>query len=182
MTLLPEAGGWRRDGIAVGDGPLRESQDVLWLQVGDAYADMRLGGERPWAFAGVTTVTSSRVTWTHVIETAPDGFEDTGEMVPIPGGFAERGTFSDGTPYLEVWKHVDGPTAPARASVRGDAHVVRLGGRALWVTPRGAVRLLLSGSSWTLDALVDAAPAGVEEFLASGADCPVLFVEALRAA
>ena len=51
MSLLPQSGGWRRDGIAVGDEPLRETQDVMWLQVGDDYADMRLGDDKRWAFA-----------------------------------------------------------------------------------------------------------------------------------
>src|ERR1700709_2122375 len=119
MTMLPSAGGWRRDGIAVGDEPLRETQDVMWLQVGDEYADMRLGPDKGWAFAGVTTVATSRVTWTHLVETEGDNFEDTGEMVAIPGGFAERGSFADGRPYLEVWRELDGETSPARAAVAG---------------------------------------------------------------
>src|ERR1700712_852118 len=150
MSLLPVVGGWQRDGIAVGEGPLREEQEVLWLQVGDAYADMRLGGDRPWAFAGVTTVVGSRVTWTHVVETGPDGFEDTGEMVVIPGGFAERGGFADGAPYLEVWGAIE-PVSPGRAAVAGDVHVVRVGARALWVTPTGAARLLLVDDAWARD-------------------------------
>src|SRR3954447_26151218 len=167
MSLLPTVAGWRRDGIAIGDGPLREDQDVLWLQVGDAYADMRLGGDRPWAFAGTTTVAASRVTWTHVVETGPDSFEDTGQMVVIPGGFAERGVFADGTPYLEVWLAV-APASPGRAAVRGDTHVVRVGTRALWVTPSGAARLELGDFGWSRYAVVDTEPEGVAAFLASG--------------
>ena len=182
MSLLPSAGGWRRDGIAVGNGPLAEDQDVLWLQVGDTYADMRLGGSRRWAFAGVTTVTGSRVTWTHVVETGPDSFEDSGEMVMIPGGFAERGALADGTPYLELWRHVDGPVAPARATVRGEAHVVRVGPRALWVTRSGAARLSLGDDGWVLVATVDALPDRVTEFLTSGASCPAEFLDRMQAA
>lgn len=181
MSLLPDVGGWRRDGIAVGEGPLREDQDVLWLQVGDSYADMRLGGERPWAFAGTTTVIGSRVTWAHAIETGPDSFEDTGHMVAIPGGFAERGVFADGTPYLEVWLAID-PLSPGRAAVRGDVHVVRVGTRALWVTPTGAVRLALEDGGWTRYAVVDTEPDGVDAFLVSGSGCPVEFLEALQTA
>jgi Protein HRI1 len=184
MSLLPQAGGWRRDGIAIGDGPLRETEDVMWLQVGDDYADMRLGADKRWAFAGVTTVASSRVTWTHIVETQGDNFEDTGEMVAIPGGFAERGNFYDGRPYLELWRDVDGPVEPARSATaaEGTVRVVRLGGRALWVTPTGAVRLLLAGDAWTLDALVDTEPEGVKAFLTSGRDCPAAFLEALQTA
>jgi hypothetical protein len=184
MSLLPQVGGWRRDGIAVGDGPLRESEDVMWLQVGDDYADLRLGPEKRWAFAGTTTVVGSRVTWTHVVETSGDNFEDAGEMVAIPGGFAERGNFHDGQPYLELWRDVTGPVQPARSAIAdgGTVRVVRLGERALWVTPTGAVRLLLVNGAWTLDAVVDAQPEGVEAFLASGRDCPALFLEALQTA
>lgn len=181
MSLLPLVGGWRRNGIAVGDGPLREEQDVLWLQVGDAYADMRLGGDRPWAFAGTTTVVGSRVTWTHAVETGPDSFEDTGEMVPIPGGFAERGVFADGTPYLELWLAIE-PLSPGRAAVRGDEHVVRVGDRALWVTPTGAARLVSGDDGWTRHAVVDTEPQGVAAFLASGSGCPAEFLEALQTA
>jgi hypothetical protein len=186
MNLLPQAGGWRRDGIAVGDDPLRETQDVMWLQVGDDYADMRLGPDKRWAFAGVTVVKGSRVTWTHLVETEGDNFEDTGELVAIPGGFAERGSFADGQPYLELWRDVAGPVEPARSALaaEGTVRVVRLGDRALWVTPSGAVRLLRDPSSatWSLDALVGAQPAGVEAFLTDGLECPALFLEALQTA
>ena len=186
MGLLPYAGGWRRDGIQVADGPLRETQDVLWLQVGDDYADLRLGPGADYAFAGVTVVGAGKVTWTHVVETAGDGFEDTGDMVAIPGGFAERGSFRDGRPYLEVWREVSGPLEPARSAVAagGSVRVVRLGDRALWVTSAGAVRLLRDplADTWTLDALVGTMPTGVEPFLAEGPGCPALFLEALQTA
>jgi Protein HRI1 len=182
MSLLPQAGGWRRDGIAVGDEPLRETQDVMWLQVGDDYADMRLGPDKRWAFAGVTTVNGTRVTWTHVVETEGDNFEDTGEMVAIPGGFAERGNFHDGRPYLELWRDVSGPITPARSAVAGEGtvRVVRLGERALWVTPTGAVRLLLVDGAWSVDAVVDTQPEGVAAFVTSGGDCPALFLNSLQ--
>ncbi|MDX6202146.1 MAG: hypothetical protein QOJ83_1646 [Frankiales bacterium] len=184
MSLLPQAGGWRRDGIAVGDGPLRETEDVMWLQVGDDYADLRLGPEKRWAFAGVTTVVGSRVTWIHVVETSGDNFEDTGEMVAFAGGFAERGNFHDGRPYLELWRDLTDPVEPARSAVadNGTVRVVRVGERALWVTPTGAARLLLVDGAWTLDAVVDRQPHGVEAFLSSGRDCPALFLEALQTA
>ncbi len=182
MSLLPTAGGWRRDGIAVGDGPLRETQDVMWLQVGDDYADMRLGDDKRWAFAGVTAVVGSRVTWTHLVETEGDAFEDTGEMVAIPGGFAERGSFADGQPYLELWREITGELTPARSAVAGTTRVVRLGAHALWVTPTGAVRLLLTDAGWVLDDVVGAQPEGVVSFLASGRNCPAQFVEAPQAA
>jgi hypothetical protein len=184
MGLLPAAGGWRRDGIAIGDEPLRETQDVMWLQVGDHYADLRIGPDAAWAFAGLTVVDGTRVTWTHVVETAGDNFEDTGEMVAIPGGFAERGSFSDGKPYLELWRDLSGPVEPARSAVAdgGAVRVVRLGDRALWVTPTGAVRLLLADGVWTVDGLVDQQPDGVDSFLGSGRDCPALYLEALQIA
>ncbi|BEP16152.1 hypothetical protein acdb102_44630 [Acidothermaceae bacterium B102] len=186
MGLLPHAGGWRRDGIAIGDEPLRETQDVMWLQVGDDYADLRLGPGADYAFAGVTVVGDGKVTWTHVIETAGDGFEDTGDVVAIPGGFAERGSFRDGRPYLEVWRDVDGPLEPARSALaaEGTVRVVRLGDRALWVTPEGAVRLLRDPArgAWSLDALVGLKPQGVDAFLTEGRDCPALFLEALQTA
>ncbi len=184
MSLLPHAGGWRRDGIQVGDGPLRETQDVMWLQVGDDYADLRLGPGADYAFAGVTLVDAGKVTWTHVVETAGDGFEDTGDVVAIPGGFAERGSFRDGQPYLEIWREVSGPYEPARSAVadEGRVRVVRLGDRALWVTPLGAVRLLRDTDTWTLDALVGTQPDGVDAFLAERRDCPAVFLEALPTA
>jgi hypothetical protein len=186
MGLLPHAGGWRRDGIQIGDEPLRETQDVMWLQVGDDYADLRLGPGADYAFAGVTVVGDGKVTWTHVVETAGDGFEDTGDVVAIPGGFAERGSFRDGRPYLEVWRDVSGPVEPARSAVaaEGLVRVVRVGDRALWVTATGAVRLLRDPASaaWALDALVGALPDGVDVFLAEGLDCPARFLEALQTA
>jgi hypothetical protein len=186
MSLLPQAGGWRRDGIAIGDDPLRETQDVIWLQVGDDYADMRLGPDSGYAFAGVTTVRGGRVTWTHVVETAGDNFEDSGELVAIPGGFAERGSFADGRPYLELWRDVTGPVEPARSALaaEGTVRVVRVGDRALWVTPSGAVRLQRDAepAGWSLAALVGRQPDGVEAFLAGSGECPALFLEALQTA
>ncbi len=186
MSLLPYAGGWRRDGIAIGDDPLRETQDVMWLQVGDDYADLRIGPDVGWAFAGVTIVEATRVTWTHIVETAGDNFEDTGEMVAIPGGFAERGNLHDGRPYLELWREVSGPVEPARSAVadEGKVRVIRLGDRALWVTPTGAVRLLRDPDSgaWSLDALVGEQPDGVDSFLADARECPALYLQALQTA
>ena len=62
--------------------------------------------------------------------------------------------------------------------------MIRLGDRALWVTPTGAVRLLRDPDSgaWSLDALVGEQPDGVDGFLADARECPALYLQALQTA
>ncbi|MCW2778827.1 MAG: hypothetical protein JWN17_2552 [Frankiales bacterium] len=139
MTL-PPVGAWRRAGIARGDGPLVEDERVVWLQVGDAFADLRAGGEDPVAFAGRTTVEGDVVTWHHEVSTQPPA-TDVGRVEHRDGLLVETGTGDDGRPYVEHWVPLP-TTGPALAHTAQDLRAVRVGDHVLVVRSSGACLLV----------------------------------------
>jgi hypothetical protein len=142
--LADVQGAWRRDVRRFGDGPAEEVSDVLWLQVGRHFCDLRtaLPGRKvtetldlPQAFAGVVDVSAGAITFHHDLDSLardpahPDvsTVHRVGEVVYERGpGFEERWVLTSlpGDPVAgaELWF---GGAVLAR--------IVRVGGVALAV-------------------------------------------------
>ena len=124
-------GAWLRAGISRDGGPFTEADHVVWLQVGELYADSR-------GFAGSTTYDRARVRWLHEVGTPGD---DSGVLEPQGDGLLERG---DG--YLERWVPLPGEVSPVGAWTGGGARVVRVGDHVVHVGPDGTGVHLSSGA------------------------------------
>lgn len=142
--LADVQGAWRRDGRRLGDGPADEVSDVLWLQVGRHFCDLRtaLPGRKvtetldlPQAFAGAVEVSVGAITFQHDLDTLtrdpahPDvsSVHRIGEVMYERGpGFEERWVLAslpgDPAACAELW-HEDSVLA----------RIVRVGGVALAV-------------------------------------------------
>jgi hypothetical protein len=104
-------GAWRRAGLALGDAPFDERTDVLWLQVGTFFADLRVPYEPadpelsvrddPQAFSGQVRYDPPRLTWTHDLDTMarPSGHKDSA-VVERHGSML----FERGEGYIERWQ------------------------------------------------------------------------------
>jgi len=106
-------GAWVRDGRSIADGPPMECSDVVWLQVGCWFADLRLprpgrpavhAFDRAHAFSGLLEVAgpavgNARVAWHHDLDSAGHGGNpDTAVLASRDGVLIESG---DG--YVEWW-------------------------------------------------------------------------------
>jgi hypothetical protein len=142
-------GVWRRRDLVIGDEP-RDDADVLWLQAGEWYADLRIPHEDEGgpveAFAGPAGWAAPNFTWTHVLDWKGTFPSDVGHMEPVAEGFVETGTFDLGagpTPYRELWAR-SGRAEPRLVAVAHDgagaAALVRVGRHALTMVsgPGGA--------------------------------------------
>jgi hypothetical protein len=146
-------GAWRRGGRRLGDGPAEEVSDVLWLQVGHHFCDLRtaLPGrtvteilDLPQAFAGAVAVSAGAITFQHDLDSlARDPAHPDVSTVHRVGEVM----FERGPGFEERWVLASIPGDPvAGAELRnGDsvlARAVRVGGVALAVwggrTPGGA--------------------------------------------
>jgi hypothetical protein len=180
-------GAWVRCGLAVGDGPLREMSDVLWLQVGDYFADLRvprpaseggraLGGDvlvnalnAPRAFSGTVHGTGDTLVWRHDLDTMVVRLDHDDEAVVLR--FADL-LVEAGAGFVERWQAVstEAPTGQVyerRTVAAGavDARVLRIGDDAiaLWAAPaRGGVRLRRHDGEWEVQARVGAQRLSVE--------------------
>jgi hypothetical protein len=174
---LPPAwleGVWSREGLATDGGPLVERSDVLWLQVGWFFADLRaprLEGDPEagdldvaQAFSGRIDYQSPRVTWFHDLDTTarPPGHADTATVACRDGVLLERG---DG--YLERWRRKVG-RMPAMVIQRENpgagapsARIVRVGDHALAVwddpAPAGAA-IERRADRWSVNTTVGVEP------------------------
>ena len=115
MTLARQfVGAWQRRSIAIDGGVPQEPARVLWLQAGDAFADLRIPespSDEPDAFVGVTTYDEPALTWHHTLDWN-GGFAgyDCGVVESREDDLIERGEFErDGKchMYEEVWHRVD---------------------------------------------------------------------------
>jgi len=115
MTLAPQfVGAWQRRSIAIDDGPHREPARVLWLQAGDAFADLRVPTDPDDcvdAFAGITTYEEPALTWHHTLDWNGNfaGY-DCGVVERRAEELIERGEFErDGErhTYEEIWVRID---------------------------------------------------------------------------
>ena len=122
---------WRRQDLHV-DGVLRDDADVLWLQAGEWYADLRIphidAGGPVEAFAGTATWSEPHFTWHHDVDWIGSFPEDVGHLELDGDDLIERGTFSvDGrdAPYEERWVR-SGPEGPALVATGEGAMLVRV--------------------------------------------------------
>ena len=116
-TLLD--GAWRRAGLSLEGGPFVEHSNVLWLQAGRFFADLRspYGPVEParrhlddaQAFSGHSHYDPPRMTWRHDLDTMPRaaGHQDTAVIEHHGAMLVERG---DG--YVERWQ-LEGVTSGA---------------------------------------------------------------------
>jgi hypothetical protein len=102
---------------------MTETENVVWLQVGDDFADSR-------GFAGRTTYDGGAVRWQHDVGFSAD---DVGRLAPYGDGLIETG---DG--YVEVWQPLPGATAPVGVWDVEGARIVRVGDYVVHVDSAGA--------------------------------------------
>jgi hypothetical protein len=161
--------------LATDGGPLVERSDVLWLQVGWYFADLRvprLAGDPEaghldvaQAFSGRIDYQSPRVTWFHDLDTTarPAGHADTATIACRDGVLLERG---DG--YLERWRRKVGAMRAmviqreAPGTGGPSARIVQVGDHALAVwddpAPAGAA-MGRRDDHWSVNTTVGVAPA-----------------------
>jgi len=108
-------GAWRRtqlrvDGVVVGPD---DDDDVLWLQAGRWYADLRIPatdtGGAVEAFAGPARWDAPLFTWDHHLDWLGSFPSDEGTFEDVGDELVERGSFVDGDriiPYEERWERV----------------------------------------------------------------------------
>ncbi len=114
-------GAWRRTGRSIDGSPSVEPSDVLWLQVGTHFADLRLprdGGvasdvyDRPQAFSGILHVDESSASpmalWMHDLDTISDraGEVDRATLRPLPTAEEPEALDEEGPGYQESWQKV----------------------------------------------------------------------------
>ncbi|MEV4615813.1 hypothetical protein AB0K43_24960 [Kitasatospora sp. NPDC049258] len=123
----PERGAWLRRGISRDGGPLREDGYVVWLQVGDRYADSR-------GFAGVTSYDGTRVRFGHDVG---EPGEDEGVLTQDGVNLVETGTNTDGSTFREIWTPLPDGEGPCGVWRVADCQVVRVGAHLVHVDGRG---------------------------------------------
>jgi hypothetical protein len=146
MSLAPQfVGAWQRRSIAIDGGAHHEPARVLWLQAGDAFADLRIPheprGEHD-AFAGITTYDEPALTWHHTLDWN-GGFagHDCGIVEYHDEELIERGEFErDGCchAYEEIWQRID-PGSVGVVLTATHAVVVRVGRHCLALRDRRRV-------------------------------------------
>jgi hypothetical protein len=130
-------GGWWRESVTFGGAPRFECQRVVWLQVGDRYADLRVPFH-PQAsnrcFAGRTTWEGDKLRWYHDIDLEGSGADDAGRLVWEGDALIERGLFDspDGpVAYEEVWRPLPNSDGSPLVVDRPGSCVVRTGKHAI---------------------------------------------------
>ena len=134
MTLAPQlVGAWQRRSIAIDGGAPEEPARVLWLQAGDAFADLRMPLDPNGtidAFAGITTYDEPALTWHHMLDwNGTFAGYDCGVVERDAEQLIERGEFErDGTrhAYEEVWLRID-PGEVGVVLTATHAMIVRVG-------------------------------------------------------
>jgi hypothetical protein len=117
--VLPElfVGVWVRESISLDGGPASETEDVVWLQGPETFADVRLardpGTSVTEAFGGTTCWDGKALRWDHELDWH-GGFAatDLGRIEWVDDVMVERGTMavagSDGeryeVAYEEIWR------------------------------------------------------------------------------
>jgi hypothetical protein len=143
---LPDVqGAWRRDGRCVDGGPWEEVSDVLWLQVGGHFCDLRTplpgalsahGLDLPQAFGGRVEVADGVITFHHDLDTVrrDPAHPDVSTVHRIGEVMYERGPG-----FEERWVLSSGPDDPCAMAERSGAdgsvlaRIVRIGAVALAV-------------------------------------------------
>jgi hypothetical protein len=160
---LPDVqGAWRRDGRCIDGGPWEEVSDVLWLQVGACFCDLRTalpgapsahGLDLPQAFGGRVAVAVGVITFHHDLDTMnrDPAHPDVSSVHRIAEAMYERGPG-----FEERWVLSSAPDDPCAVAERNGAdgsavaRIVRIGTVALAVwggsAPGGA--RFTDGEGW----------------------------------
>jgi hypothetical protein len=155
--LIDLQGAWRRDGRSLSDGPMHEVTDVLWLQVGRFFCDLRTPHpmsepnhvlDQPQAFSGSVKIDGGAISFHHDLDTLPRD-----PLHPDEGTVHRKDDlmFERGPGFEEIWRATSLPgddtdIAELHLPGGGDgapmARLIRIGWVALAVwggaTPGGA--------------------------------------------
>ncbi|HWD54963.1 MAG TPA: hypothetical protein VG346_07560 [Acidimicrobiales bacterium] len=147
-------GSWRRDGRRLHDGPWDEISDVLWLQVGVHFCDLRTayagtvpshGLDLAQAFSGTIDVAHGDITFHHDLDSLDrdPAHPDVSTVHRVAEAMYERGPGFEERWVLASLPDDDGAVAELPAADGGAlARIVRVGALALAVwggrTPGGA--------------------------------------------
>jgi hypothetical protein len=140
-------GVWLRRWVTVDGSERFETQHVVWLQAGPAYADVRVpfhGGAEERCFTGRSGWDGVAYRWTHRIDLeGPNSpaADDTGELTWEGGVLFERGVFPTGSgpvTYEEGWVRAPGADGPWQVFEAPGAGLVRVGDHAITVVDRRA--------------------------------------------
>ena len=143
MTLAPQfVGAWQRRSVAFDGGEHHEPARVLWLQAGDAFADLRIPADPEGvtdAFAGITTYEAPALTWHHTLDwNGTFAGYDCGIVEHEADQLIERGEFErDGEchTYEEIWLRID-PGEVGVVLTAPHAMIVRVGNHCLAMRDR----------------------------------------------
>jgi hypothetical protein len=167
---------WGRRSVSVGGGPHFETQQVIWLQAGPCYADIRVGfhpaaDER--CFTGRSGWDGARYRWSHHLdlESSSPAADDVGDLTWEDGRLVERGLFPTGdgaVTYEEVWVRLPGDGGPSVSLEAGHACLVRVGDHAITVVDerlgggefRACYRVFGAGG-WSVAAVIGDDAAGL---------------------
>ncbi|MDQ1384910.1 MAG: hypothetical protein QOG65_2289 [Actinomycetota bacterium] len=163
MTLARHfVGAWQRRSIAIDREPPSEPARVLWLQAGDAFADLRVPEDPDApidAFAGITTYDAPALTWHHTLDRNGNFADyDCGIVERHDEKLIERGEFErDGCShtYEEIWERID-PGNSGAVLTAAHAVVVRVGNHCLALRDRRRAggdfdvrHACITGQEWT---------------------------------
>lgn len=123
----PTRGAWLRAGISRNGGPLRETEQVVWLQIDAYYADSR-------GFAGITTYNGADVRFHHAVG---EPGEDVGTLQQDGDRLIETGTNQDGSTFREVWTPLVDSDEECGSWRVDEAQTVRVGTHVVHVDPSG---------------------------------------------
>jgi hypothetical protein len=155
--MIPDRfrGVWQRVSLSVDGGPWCEPAQVIWVQTGSVFGDIRLAfegraDEHPtMSFAGTVSWEEPRLRWHHKLDlyagAEDDDSDDDAEVSWHGADLVCEGTFDrvDRTvPYVEVWRRLSGSSGSRLALVRADGHGVlaQVGDHAVTIVddrPRG---------------------------------------------
>lgn len=137
--MIPDRfrGVWQRVSLSVDGGPWCEPAQVIWVQTGMIFGDIRLpfagrADEHPaMSFAGTLRWDDPHLSWNHKLDLYgdPDSDDggDTAEVSWHGGEMVCTGHFpreSSTVPYTEVWRRLSGSSGTSLSLVRADGHGV----------------------------------------------------------
>jgi hypothetical protein len=165
VELVDLQGAWRRDGRTLSDDPPAEVADVLWLQAGRYFCDLRTLSphaesthilDQPQAFSGTVMVDQGAISFHHDLDSLPrdPAHPDEGTVHRLANVMFERGPG-----FEERWVVASLPGDDVSLAelcpsdeARPLARIVRIGSIALAVwggpTPGGA-QFNQVGGGWT---------------------------------
>jgi hypothetical protein len=179
VELVDLQGAWRRDGRTFSDDPLTEVADVLWLQAGRHFCDLRTLRpamaaasplDQPQAFSGTVVVSAGNISFHHDLDSLrrDPAHPDEGTVHRRADVMVERGPG-----FEERWVVASLPGDDVGLAELADpggadpgARLIRIGSVALGVwggpTPGGAQFTAANG--WTSDRMLHGGgrPPGME--------------------